>query len=258
MEVVKGAPKKGTRARALGPSVPGSGQVLGGSSKGGEMMAERSSRRITAASRDLEVTNPSGLPSVAPLSSTLVPTIIQPALPPLASTSIALAPASNIPVKKPFKREPSVPSEVPKTLYEFERAWRGLKDRPDLFAQYLTQNIHEKNVIRKVFKESISPDLLSATFISLRDHCTAIFSLPFLLSLSSVRHFSMTLALLQEEDIICVRSIINSVCIQREHKESKSDIIVGQEKEKEEKKERDNSGDEIRYMIEQLKLLYKL
>lgn len=258
VEVVKGAPKKGTRARALGPSVPGSGQVLGGSSKGGEMMAERSSRRITAASRDLEVTNPSGLPSVAPLSSTLVPTIIQPALPPLASTSIALAPASNIPVKKPFKREPSVPSEVPKTLYEFERAWRGLKDRPDLFAQYLTQNIHEKNVIRKVFKESISPDLLSATFISLRDHCTAIFSLPFLLSLSSVRHFSMTLALLQEEDIICLRSIINSVCIQREHKESKSDIIVGQEKEKEEKKERDNSGDEIRYMIEQLKLLYKL
>lgn len=260
VDVVKGAPKKGTRAGtgtgALGPSVSGSGQVLGGSSKGGEMMLERSSRRITAVSRDLNY--PSGLPPVAPLSSTQVPSIVQPALPPLVSTSIA--PASNIPVKKPFKREPSVPSEVPKTLYEFERAWRGLKDRPDLFAQYLRQNIREKSVIRKVFKESISPDLLSATFISLRDHCTAIFSLPFLLSLSSVRHFSMTLALLQEEDLICVRSIVNSVCIQREHKESKSDIEIGKEREKENEREeeRDNLGDEFRDIIEQLKLLYKL
>lgn len=261
VDVVKGAPKKGTGAGtgALGPSVSGSGQVLGGSSKGGEMMAERSSRRITAVSRDLNY--PSGLPPVAPLSSTQVPSIVQPALPPsppLVSTSTSIAPASNVPVKKPFKREPSVPSEVPKTLYEFERAWRGLKDRPDLFAQYLRQNIREKSVIRKVFKESISPDLLSATFISLRDHCTAIFSLPFLLSLSSVRHFSMTLALLQEEDLICVRSIVNSVCIQREHKESISDIEIGQEKEKEEEKERDNLGDEVRDIIEQLKLLYKL
>ena len=254
MDVIKGAnkkgPKAGTGAGSLGPSAlngtkssgsaAGSGQGsgsglglgLGGSSKGGEMMAERSSRRIAASSRD--PTHPSDLPPAPPLSSTQAPLTVPPVLPPPASTAVTST--ASAPVKKPFKREPSVPSEVPKTLYEFERAWRGLKDRPDLFAQYLRQNIREKSVVRKVFKESISPDLLSAVFISLSDHCTAVFSYSFLLSLSTVRHFSMTLALLQEDDLQCVRAILSKECV--------TDASI--------------DGEEVRESIAQLKLLYKI
>jgi Potential Monad-binding region of RPAP3 len=254
MDVIKGAtkrgPKAGTGAGSLGPSASngtkssgsaaGSGQGsgsklglgLGGSSKGGEMMAERSSRRIAASSRD--PTHPSDLPPAPPQSSTQAPLTVSPVLPPPASTAVTST--ASAPVRKPFRREPSVPSEVPKTLYEFERAWRGLKDRPDLFAQYLRQNIREKSVFRKVFKESISPDLLSAVFLSLRDHCTAVFSYSFLLSLSTVRHFSMTLALLQEEDLQCVRAILS--------KERVTDASI--------------EGEAVRESIAQLKLLYKI
>jgi hypothetical protein len=248
LDVIKGAskkgPKAGTGAGSLGPTASngpkssglavgsGSGSGLGGSSKGGEMMAERSSRRIAASSR--VPTHPSDLPPAPPLQSTQAPLTVPPALPPPASTAVTST--ASAPVKKPFKREPSVPSEVPKTLYEFERAWRGLKDRPDLFAQYLRQNIREKSVVRKVFKESISPDLLSAVFISLRDHCTAVFSYSFLLSLSTVRHFSMTLALLQEDDLQCVRAILSKECV--------IDASI--------------EGEAVRESIAQLKLLYKI
>lgn len=250
MDVIKGAnkkgPKAGTGAGALGPTASngtkssgsaagqgsGLGPGLGGSSNGGEMMAERSSRRIAASSRD--PTHPSDLPPAPPLSSTQAPLTVPPVVPPPASTTVTST--ASAPVRKPFKRELSVPSEVPKTLYEFERAWRGLKDRPDLFAQYLRQNIREKSVVRKVFKESISPDLLSAVFISLRDHCTAVFSYSFLLSLSTVRHFSMTLALLQEEDLQCVRAILSKECV--------TDASI--------------EGEAVKESISQLKLLYKI
>ena len=247
MDVIKGAttkgPKAGAGAGTLGltasngkkssGSAAGSGSGPGAgsgvSSKGGEMMAERSSRRIAPSS-----THPSDLPPAPPLSSTQAPLAASPVLPPPASAAVTST--ASAPMKKPFKREPSVPSEVPKTLYEFERAWRGLKDRPDLFAQYLRQNIREKSVVRKVFKESISPDLLSAVFISLRDHCTAVFSYSFLLSLSTVRHFSMTLALLQEEDLQCVRAILSKECV--------TDASI--------------EGEKVRESVTQLKLLYKI
>ena len=86
-----------------------------------------------------------------------------------------------------------------------------MKDRPDLFAQYLTQNIQKKSVVKKVFKEAISPELLSSVFISLRDFCAVPVVLTILGGLSTVNHFSMTLALLAEDDLTCINKIFHNV-----------------------------------------------
>jgi hypothetical protein len=91
------------------------------------------------------------------------------------------------------------------------RSWRGLKDRPDLFGQYLTLNIKKKSIVKKVFIEAISPELLSSVFISLRDYCNTDVILIILGGLSMCKHFTMTLALLLEEDLKCIQSIFENL-----------------------------------------------
>jgi tetratricopeptide (TPR) repeat protein len=43
---------------------------------------------------------------------------------------------------------PEVPTEAPKTVYELERIWRGLKSNPERFAQYLS--LFKKSTCKKV------------------------------------------------------------------------------------------------------------
>jgi Potential Monad-binding region of RPAP3 len=243
-EVLKSTPTVGptVKAESTVSSGPGKGGVGGG---GGDMMAERTTRRISAAERQ------SG-PGAGGESSAAVPPIVQAATPPFplssASTTTTAAvavagpskdsavPTSVITPSKTSKREPALPSEPPKTLYELERAWRGLKDRPDLFSQYLTQNIRKKSVVKKVFKEAVSPELLSSVFISLRDFCTSSVVLTVLGGLSSVNHFSMLLALLPVQDLDCIKCIL--------------------ERALEESSEEADSP--VRTAISELKLLYKM
>jgi hypothetical protein len=184
-----------------------------------EMMAERSSRRIqnTVVSDNSDTSMP---PPPSTSSGATPPTPPTLPTPISASTSTTTAPktsatndtiSKDITKSKSIKKEPTIPSEAPKNLYELERSWRGLKDRPDLFGQYLTLNIKKKSVVKKVFIEAISPELLSSVFISLRDYCAADVTLIILGGLSTCKHFTMTLALLLEEDLKCIQSIFGKL-----------------------------------------------
>lgn len=108
-------------------------------------------------------------------------------------------------------RAPEVPSEPPKTLYELERIWRGLKERPDLFAQYL--GTFKKSTFKRVIKESLSPDLMSSLLVSLRDHATVPVITTVLEGFSETSGFEMTVQLLPEDDLACLQSIFAKICI---------------------------------------------
>lgn len=92
-------------------------------------------------------------------------------------------------------------------MCRFERVWRGLKGRPDLFAQYL--GCFKKGTYRKVLKEAVSPDLVSFMWKALRDHAPSPqVQLKALNGFSSAPSFALTLSLLPEEDVRCVQSIM--------------------------------------------------
>ena len=121
---------------------------------------------------------------------------------PVASQSAALSPLS--------KASIAVPSDAPKTVYELERVWRGLKGHPDLFAQYL--GCFKKSTYKKVFKESVSPDLLSSLFQTLlSDHCPAAVAATSLEGLAEIGSFGMTLSLLPAEDLLCVGDVLEKL-----------------------------------------------
>jgi tetratricopeptide (TPR) repeat protein len=122
---------------------------------------------------------------------------------------------ASIPVK-----EPSLPSELPKTVYELERVWRGLKSRPDLFVQYVSS--FKKNTFKKVFTDSASPDLLSSVFLAMNEHLirsdiseiseTNVNDAVHILSgLGGINKFDLTLSLLPEEDIANIKSVLNKL-----------------------------------------------
>jgi hypothetical protein len=107
------------------------------------------------------------------------------------------------------KRAPSVPTDPPKTLYELERIGRGLKDRPDLLAQYYSQ--FKKSTYKNVFKEAMSPELLSATLVCLRDSAEAPVAASVLEGLASTSSFHMIKILLDENDWRCVDAILHKL-----------------------------------------------
>lgn len=138
----------------------------------------------------------------------------------LASTPAkSVAPASAA-KKAASSPTPSVvlsaaPVEPPKTVYEFERVWRGLKGRPDLFAQYI--GCFKKATFKKVLKEAVSPDLVSFMWKALKDHSPSPqVQLKALSGFSDVPGFTLTLSLLPEEDLRCVRDILASLTVHTE------------------------------------------
>lgn len=89
----------------------------------------------------------------------------------------------------------------------FERVWRGLKGRADLFAQYVGS--FKKSTFKKVLKEALSPDLISFMWRSLRDHPpNQQAQLKVLEGFSSVPSFPLMLSLLPIEDIACIGDIL--------------------------------------------------
>jgi sperm-associated antigen 1 len=102
----------------------------------------------------------------------------------------------------PLKR-PDVPSEPPKTVYEMEKVWRALKNYPDLFAQYLAS--FKKSTYKKVFKDSLSSDLISSVFASIKDHSDEAAIIHTLSGISGTSNFEMTLKLLPASDLDVLR-----------------------------------------------------
>ncbi len=91
-------------------------------------------------------------------------------------------------------------------LDRFERVWRGLKSRPDLFAQYIA--CFKKSTYRKVLKEAVSPDLVSYMWRCVRDHAAASQDrLKVLTGFSEAPNFRLTLSLLPAEDLQCIRDV---------------------------------------------------
>lgn len=115
---------------------------------------------------------------------------------------------STTPTKRVPKR-PAVPTDAPKTVYELEKVWRALKGYPDLFSQYLS--CFKKSTYKKVFKETVSPDLLTSMFVALKDHAAADSVYSALDGLSKMANFSMIVALLPAEDMENIKAAITKV-----------------------------------------------
>jgi len=100
----------------------------------------------------------------------------------------------------------AAPSDPPKTLYELERVWRGLKSRPELFAAYV--QCFKKGTWKRVCTEAVSPDLLSYLWTCLRDHASAQEQVKALLGFSGVPGFSLSVSLMPEQDAQCVHGML--------------------------------------------------
>ncbi len=84
--------------------------------------------------------------------------------------------------------------------------WRGLKDRPALFAQYLS--LFSRATYRRVMKQALSPEVVSAVLVALRDHPSSRrMQVLGLEGLAGSSGFQLTLSLLATEDLQCVRDV---------------------------------------------------
>lgn len=129
----------------------------------------------------------------------------------------ASAPASRTTAAKDISvKTPSVPADPPKTVYEFERIWRGLKNHPALFAQYLQG--FKKSTYKKVLKETCSPDLLSSLLVSVRDHLLKADGhvekgVSVLEGLASIPKYEMIRFVLPGEDLACMSACVDYVSV---------------------------------------------
>ena len=218
----------------LKPMEP-AGASLGGSTGAGsgdmlmkESVTRKISRQTVVADADADRKLPpppdsssaSSLPAVPPRPPTASATTSVSAPPPPSKDSGVAVPSAAVDKKAErksattsvtsgTKRAPSVPADPPKTLYELERIGRGLKDRPDLLAQYYSQ--FKKSTYKHVFKEAMSPELLSATLVCLRDSAEVPVAAAVLEGLATTPSFHMIKILLDESDWRCVDAILTKL-----------------------------------------------
>jgi tetratricopeptide (TPR) repeat protein len=140
-----------------------------------------------------------------------------PSTPQSTSRSPATAAATSSPAshsKDPTKRmisvaTPTLPTEPPKTVYELERVWRGMKNHPALFGQYL--RLFKRTTFKKVIKETVSPDLISSILLAVKEHLLVTDSaaaLVVLEGLTKTPKFEILLSILPEEDLCCIRDCV--------------------------------------------------
>jgi hypothetical protein len=146
--------------------------------------------------------------------TTTAATTPAPVTPSSASSASARSPASapsslsKEPKRITLSAPPPVPSEPPKTVYEFERVWRGLKNHPSLFAEYLC--LFKRSTFKRVIKETISPDLISSVLSAVKDQLlvangNSAAAVVVLEGLTKVPKFEILLSILPEEDLSCLR-----------------------------------------------------
>lgn len=140
----------------------------------------------------------------SPSSSTPVPSLQQAVHSLAESTSDVKKSTTTSPNKisssttNRFSKNAQVPSTPPTTLYELERNWRALKTNSKLFADYL--KCFKASTFKKVFKESVSSELLSSMMLALRDHSEPDDIITVLSGLSLSPGFNMAITMLPSED----------------------------------------------------------
>jgi tetratricopeptide (TPR) repeat protein len=149
-------------------------------------------------------TSPAKLSPASPAAATTATSSASTRSPAAATKSSTTSTAGQL-------KDPAMPSEAPKTEYEFERIWRSLRHRPDLFIKYL--ECFKASTFKKIFKASISADLLSSILSTIDIYADSRSSLTYKLlhSLSQIASFDMTIALLPADDMVYVRSIFTKL-----------------------------------------------
>lgn len=154
---------------------------------------------------------------------------VEPATEKLASSSSKTRAPKDIAVKNL-----SAPENPPKTVYEFERIWRGLKNRPDLFAAYL--KCFKKSTFKKVLKDTCSPDLISSLLVSVRHHLLGssgsqggseeedvLAGVAVLEGLAGIPKYDMVLFVLPSSDLACLQACVE--CVAGKLGQSKADVL---------------------------------
>lgn len=180
MEVMKGKDSPGL-SNPISPSV--------------DMSERTSTKRVPPAA-------PPASPDAQPMVTTQT---ILPPQPPAEKEGGASRPAGAPSAKKALmsppgalRITPEVPQTPPATLYELERNWRALKSSPQLFAEHL--KTFKASTFKKVFKESLSSELISSMLVALRDHSDAPSIVAVLGGLAQSSGFDMMVMMLPEDD----------------------------------------------------------
>jgi hypothetical protein len=101
-----------------------------------------------------------------------------------------------------------------------ERVWRGLKDRLDLFAQYLA--LFKKSTFKRVVKESITPDIVSSMLAAAKEHIPdRAAQLAVLEGLGAVQNIGLMVSLLPQQDLLCLRQILEQLQSRQEEEEER-------------------------------------
>ena len=153
-------------------------------------MTERSTTKVAKKAPEHSVADGDNLPPTPPIEAAAKPS--------------KAAPVPSVPTPIVTKR-PAVPTEPPKTVYEIEKVWRALKGYPDLFAAYLA--LFKKSTFKRVFKETISSELVSSMFSALKTHGDAAVTVDTLTGLTAANNFDMMLSLLPSSDVQVLREI---------------------------------------------------
>ena len=186
-------------------------KVLSGGGSSGEVLLKevqsvRKSRQVSE-----EVSSPPPPPAaVHSLSSNSTPNVDSSDKLPLPPTKPAKS--AEKAKKSPLKSAPVLPDELPKTMYELERVWRGLKGHSELFATYLST--FKLSTFKKVFNDNISSDLMSSVFACTKDHiCDKQPEVAgrILEGLTQMTKFDLTASLFPEEDLSAIRTILSKL-----------------------------------------------
>jgi hypothetical protein len=194
-------------------SVAGWDAVKGSDSQGEILMSAVHTVRKNRPKNDLasSLSPPPSIPSSpAAAAATLTSSSSLPT-PPAPVTGVSkkkgsfASPCTKFPSKSPLKPT-NVSTDQPKTVYELERVWRGMKSHPEIFAEYIASL--KNSTIKKVFNDNVSSDLFSSLFEVVKKHIVSSApseALRVIDTLTRMKGFTLTASLWPETDLTNIR-----------------------------------------------------
>ncbi len=106
--------------------------------------------------------------------------------------------------------------------------WRGLQGHIDLRVQYL--ELFKRSTFKKVFKESISSDLIGSIFQALNtSDCSAGIAKKTLEGLMEMKSFALIISLIPQEDMDILKEVFVKLNTNVEGEDTKKEIAALQE-----------------------------